>query len=133
MMAARRRNGPREPQAVNTRASLTPTALSWIREDLDRLLDRLRLQVENIATNPNPGTVTHSGAAASTDELSNIFGTLGTEGVYVASDDRLLTIRTRSGPLQVACLPDFSEVIDGVVETVSVLNFRNIQVAATTG
>lgn len=36
-------------------------------------------------------------------------------------------------PLQIACLPDFSEVIDGVVETVGVLNFRNIQVAATTG
>jgi phosphonoacetaldehyde hydrolase len=36
-------------------------------------------------------------------------------------------------PLQLACLPDFSEVIEGVVETVEVLNHRNIQVAATTG
>lgn len=35
----------------------------------------------------------------------DIFGTLGTEGVYVTSDDRLITIRTKSGPIQVACLP----------------------------
>ncbi|MBT4139190.1 MAG: hypothetical protein HOE48_14820, partial [Candidatus Latescibacteria bacterium] len=32
-------------------------------------------------------------------------GTLGTEGVYVTSDDRLITVRTKSGPVQVACLP----------------------------
>ncbi|MDA0746631.1 MAG: exonuclease subunit SbcD [bacterium] len=41
------------------------------------------------------------GKASSID----IFGTLGTEGVYIASDPRLLTIRTKSGPVQVACLP----------------------------
>lgn len=35
----------------------------------------------------------------------DIFGTLGTEGVYVTSDDRLITVRTKSGPIQVACLP----------------------------
>lgn len=41
------------------------------------------------------------GKASSLD----IFGTLRTEGVYVVSDEQLLTIKTRSGPVQVACLP----------------------------
>lgn len=41
------------------------------------------------------------GKASSLD----IFGTLGTEGVYIASEDRLTTISTKSGPIQVACLP----------------------------
>jgi len=41
------------------------------------------------------------GKASSLD----IFGTLGTEGVYIAADDRLTTIRTKSGPIQIACLP----------------------------
>ena len=41
------------------------------------------------------------GKASSLD----IFGTLATEGVHIASDDRLITIRTKSGPIQVACLP----------------------------
>jgi len=41
------------------------------------------------------------GKASSID----IFGTLGTQGVYVVSDDRILTLRTKSGPMQVACLP----------------------------
>ncbi|MDP6040830.1 MAG: exonuclease SbcCD subunit D [Candidatus Latescibacteria bacterium] len=41
------------------------------------------------------------GKASSLD----IFGTLGTEGVHIASDDRLTTIRTKSGPIQIACLP----------------------------
>ncbi len=41
------------------------------------------------------------GKASSVD----IFGTLGTKGVHIASEDRLITIRTKSGPIQIACLP----------------------------
>lgn len=41
------------------------------------------------------------GKASSLD----IFGTLGTAGVHIASDDRLTTVRTKSGPIQIACLP----------------------------
>lgn len=36
-------------------------------------------------------------------------------------------------PLQMACLPDFCQVIEGVAEAVNVLRYRNIHVAATTG
>ena len=41
------------------------------------------------------------GKASSVD----IFGTLGTRGVHIASEDRLIDIDTKSGPIQVACLP----------------------------
>jgi exonuclease SbcD len=41
------------------------------------------------------------GKAASID----IFGTLETEGAYVATESQLLTVPTKSGPVQVACLP----------------------------
>ena len=41
------------------------------------------------------------GKASSVD----IFGTLGTEGVYIRSKDDLICIQTQSGPIQVACLP----------------------------
>ena len=41
------------------------------------------------------------GKASSVD----IFGTLGTRGVHIASEDRLIPIDTKSGPIQVACLP----------------------------
>ena len=41
------------------------------------------------------------GKASSVD----IFGTLGTRGVYIATEDRLIDIDTKSGPIQVACLP----------------------------
>lgn len=41
------------------------------------------------------------GKASSVD----IFGTLGTRGVHIASEDRLIDIDTKSGPVQVACLP----------------------------
>jgi exonuclease SbcD len=41
------------------------------------------------------------GKASSLD----IFGTLGTEGVHIASDDHLTTVRTQSGPIQIAFLP----------------------------
>lgn len=41
------------------------------------------------------------GKASSLD----IFGTLATEGVHVVSRDQLLIVQTKSGPLQVACLP----------------------------
>lgn len=35
----------------------------------------------------------------------DIFGTLRTAGIHVANRDELLTLETKSGPLQVACLP----------------------------
>ncbi len=35
----------------------------------------------------------------------DIFGTLETEGVYVARKDQFFSIPTKSGPVQVACLP----------------------------
>ena len=35
----------------------------------------------------------------------DIFGTLQTAGVHVANRDKLITLETKSGPLQVACLP----------------------------
>ena len=41
------------------------------------------------------------GKASSVD----IFGTLGTRGVHIASEDRLIDIDTKSGPIQIACLP----------------------------
>ena len=41
------------------------------------------------------------GKASSVD----IFGTLGTKGVHIASEDRLITISTKSCPIQIACLP----------------------------
>ena len=41
------------------------------------------------------------GKASSVD----IFGTLGTRGVHIASEDCLISIDTKSGPIQVACMP----------------------------
>lgn len=41
------------------------------------------------------------GKASSVD----IFGTLGIKGVHIASESRIITIATKSGPIQIACLP----------------------------
>ena len=41
------------------------------------------------------------GKASSVD----IFGTLGIKGVHIASESRIINIATKSGPIQIACLP----------------------------
>ena len=41
------------------------------------------------------------GKASSVD----IFGTLGIKGVHIASESRIVNISTKSGPMQIACLP----------------------------
>ena len=41
------------------------------------------------------------GKASSVD----IFGTLGIKGVHIASENRIINIATKSGPIQIACLP----------------------------
>ncbi len=66
---------------------------------LIRMLNAARIPIVTVTGNHDSPVA--FGKATSLD----IFGTLGTEGVYVASDDQLLTIRTKSGPVQVACLP----------------------------
>lgn len=66
---------------------------------LVRMLSAERIPIAMITGNHDSPVA--FGKASSLD----IFGTLGTEGVYIASDDRLITIRTKSGPIQVACLP----------------------------
>lgn len=60
--------------------SLSPTALGWVREDLDRELDKVRLQVESIASNPNSGQVVFDGAADRIEDLNLIFETLVLDG-----------------------------------------------------
>ncbi|KAA9130963.1 response regulator [Marinihelvus fidelis] len=60
--------------------SLTPTALGWIRDDLDRLLETTRRQAETIAGNPRSGPVVYEGAIDSVERLGEIFQTLGIDG-----------------------------------------------------
>ena len=60
--------------------SLTPTALGWVREDLDREIERVRAQVETIADNPNAGAVVIEGAVERLEELDGIFETLVMDG-----------------------------------------------------
>ena len=49
--------------------SLTPTAIGWVRKDLDRELDKVRAQIETIADNPHAGTVVFEGAGESLQRL----------------------------------------------------------------
>ncbi len=60
--------------------SLSPTALSWVRKDLDRELDKVRMQVESIAGNPNSGAVVFEGTAERIQDLNLIFETLVLDG-----------------------------------------------------
>ena len=67
--------------------SLTPTALGWVRADLDRLLDKLGQQVESIAANPGAGPALLSGAIESSEELSLVFETLVADGARQVSHE----------------------------------------------
>jgi len=60
--------------------ALSPTALGWVREDVDRELDKVRMQVESIASNPNAGEVVLDSAAERIHELNLIFETLVLDG-----------------------------------------------------
>lgn len=65
---------------MNPNRSLTPTALGWIREDLDRLLETTRRQAESIAGNPRSGHVVYEGTIDTVERLAEIFQTLGIDG-----------------------------------------------------
>ncbi len=60
--------------------SLTPTALAWVREDLDKELDKVRLQVESLAASPAATEVQIDGTAGRVEELNQIFNTLVLDG-----------------------------------------------------
>ena len=60
--------------------TLTPTALGWIREDLDREIERMRAQVETIANAQDPGQAVLDGAVERINELARIFETLMMDG-----------------------------------------------------
>jgi chemosensory pili system protein ChpA (sensor histidine kinase/response regulator) len=61
--------------------SLTDTALGWVREDLDKLHEQLRMQVENIANNPMAGDSAYSQTAETAEQLMLTFDILKLEGV----------------------------------------------------
>ena len=67
--------------------SITPTALGWVRKDLDRLLGALRQQIEAIAANPGAGPALYAGALASSEELALIFNTLVADGAHQVSSE----------------------------------------------
>jgi chemosensory pili system protein ChpA (sensor histidine kinase/response regulator) len=67
--------------------SITPTALGWVRNDLDRLLGALRQQVEAIAANPGAGPALFTGALGSSEELAQIFNTLVADGPHQVSSE----------------------------------------------
>ena len=60
--------------------SLSPTALAWVREDLDKELEKVRLQVESLASSPTTTDLQIDGAADRVEELNLIFSTLVLDG-----------------------------------------------------
>ncbi|MEM1410915.1 MAG: Hpt domain-containing protein [Pseudomonadota bacterium] len=67
--------------------SLTPTALGWVRDDLDRELDQVRAQVDSIANNPNAGGAVLEGTAERVRVLEQLFHTLVLDGAsQIASE-----------------------------------------------
>ena len=61
-------------------SALTGTALSWIREDLDKQMNKVRLQVENIARNPLAGGAALAAANDDILQLKLTFETLVLNG-----------------------------------------------------
>ncbi|MEE4175025.1 MAG: response regulator [Xanthomonadales bacterium] len=97
--------------------TLTPTALGWIREDLDREIERMRAQIEAIADNANPGQAALDGASERLGELARIFETLMMDGArqVTAEMQRLVEFLGR------ARVPDREAVTAALVEAVVVL------------
>lgn len=61
-------------------SALTDTALGWVRADLDKLLEQLRLQVENLANNRMAGDAAIDGTRGTAQQLMLTFDTLNLDG-----------------------------------------------------
>ena len=81
--------------------SLNDIALGWVREDLGKLLEQLRLQVENIASNPMAGDSSISQTADTAERLMLTFATLQLQGLrQVMAEISNLCARVRDGDVR---------------------------------
>ena len=67
----------------------TGTALGWVRDDLDRYLSQVRMQVENIASNPMAGAEAINGASANIDQLRLTFEALVLSGAAQVMEEMI--------------------------------------------
>jgi len=65
------------------------TALGWVREDLDRLLEQIRLQLENAASNPNAGMQAIVNTASNIEHLKLTLEALVLNGAVLVLDEML--------------------------------------------
>ena len=70
-------------------SSSPSTALAWVREDLDRLLEQIRLQLDNVAINPNAGKEVIGNTARHIEHLKLTFEALVLNGAALVLDEMI--------------------------------------------
>ncbi len=69
--------------------SNSSTTLRWVREDLDKRIDQARLQIENIASNPNAGNEAITETAETIEFLKLTFEALVLNGAAMVAEEMI--------------------------------------------